>query len=392
MRRLTRFELGLVGTLTMTVATFPLVVFGVLAADLIAEFDADRWQIGILVTAAAITGGLLSPAFGRITDHWGGVRASGAALGIGLFTFSGIALAPTYLLLVAAALFSGIPQGWGNPASNALIIENVDAGRRGVITGIKQSGVQVGTFLGGALLPLFAGLWGWRPAVLVFLVIPLVGLGSLWGRSSANPSPPPSNRAERPPVPAAVKWIAAYGAVTGLATSAAFTFLPLFVQEAQGWSVGAAGWLLAGIGLVGVASRIAWGPIAERRLGHGRVLWILSIESTIAALVLAWAASSPVSPWLLIFAALLFGIGAVAWNSVGMLAVMDLSPEGGVGRGTGVVLLGFLLGFGLGAPLMGLSVDALGTYSPGWLVVAVLFASGSIMARRVRAASTLAVP
>jgi predicted MFS family arabinose efflux permease len=177
-----------------------------------------------------------------------------------------------------------------------------------------------------------------------------------------------------------------------LATSAVFTFLPLFVQEAQGWSAGAAGWLLAGIGLVGVASRIAWGPIAERRLGHGRVLWILSIESTIAALVLAWAASSPVSPWLLIFAALLFGIGAVAWNSVGMLAVMDLSPEGGVGRGTGVVLLGFLLGFGFGAPLMGLSVDASGTYSPGWLVVAALFASGSIMARRVRAASTLAVP
>jgi MFS family permease len=66
-----------------------------------------------------------------------------------------------------------------------------------------------------------------------------------------------------------------------------------------------------------------------------------------------------------------------------MLAVMDLSPHGLVGKGTGLVLFGFLFGLALGPPLMGYSVDTLGTYSPGWLVTAGLFLIAGLLAYRV---------
>ena len=43
-------------------------------------------------------------------------------------------------LVAAAAAVGGIPQGWGNPATNSLIATRVAPGRRGGVTGIKQSG------------------------------------------------------------------------------------------------------------------------------------------------------------------------------------------------------------------------------------------------------------
>ena len=43
-----------------------------------------------------------------------------------------------------------------------------------------------------------------------------------------------------------------------------------------------------------------------------------------------------------------------------------------MGKGTGFVLLGFLTGLALGPPLKGISVDQLGTNTPGWIGAAEL--------------------
>jgi MFS family permease len=91
-------------------------------------------------------------------------------------------------------------------------------------------------------------------------------------------------------------------------------------------------------------------------------------------------------------AVLLLGGGAVAWNAVGMLAVMDFSPHGLVGKGTGLVLFGFLLGLAIGPPIMGYSVDTLGSYAPGWLAAAGLLAVAGLLAFKVPAGTTLASP
>jgi hypothetical protein len=91
-------------------------------------------------------------------------------------------------------------------------------------------------------------------------------------------------------------------------------------------------------------------------------------------------------------AALLLGAGAIAWNAVGMLAVMDFTPATLVGKGTGLVLFGFLLGLAAGAPLLGLSVDVTGTYVPGWLGAASLLAGCAVVAGRIPARGTLVSP
>ena len=388
MRSFSKAGLGAVTAATMATATFPIIVSSVLAAELIDRFGIARVQVGLLVTATALVGAFASPFFGRVTDRIGAVAATRNVLAIGTVTLIGLALAPSYFFLVLAALATGIPNGWSNPATNSLIVDNVPAGSRGIITGVKQSGVQVGTFLGGLLLPVLAVLWGWRIAVLVFLSMPLAGLVGMLGRQDpVRHEIRVANRHSSVPLP--VKWLAVYGTLSGLATSAVFGFLPLFAEEDQLWSPQAAGFLVAVVGLTGIAARVFWPAASEKRIGHGRTLRILASLSTVTAALLTFAALGLVGSWVLIPAAVLLGGGAIAWNAVGMLAVMDFSPPGMVGKGTGVVLLGFLLGLAFGAPLMGFSVDAFGTYVPGWMAAVGLFGASVVVAGRIPDGSTL---
>lgn len=389
MRSFSRSGLGAVTAATMATATFPIIVVSVLAAQLIEEFDISRAQVGFLVTATGLVGALASPLFGRVTDRLGSVRSVVGTLVAGGLTTIALALAPAYSFLVLAAILTGFPNGWGNPSTNALIVDNVPPGSRGVITGIKQSGVQIGTFLGGVLLPVFTGWWSWRVAVLVFLAMPVAGLTGMIGRRDAEHHRKRDRRVQGV-IPTSVRWVAVYGFVSGLASSSIISFVPLFAHEDLKWSEEAAGTMIALMGLTGIVARVIWPRLSERTLGHGRTLRILAMLSVLSAALLALSSVDLVGGWALPLAVLFLGSGAVAWNAVGMLAVMDFSPEGLVGKGTGVVLFGFLLGLAIGPPLMGFSVDSLGTYTPGWVVTGGLLVLSALISVRVPAGITLA--
>jgi MFS family permease len=391
MRSFTRVGLGVVTASTMAISTFAIIAAGVLAAQLIDEFEITRAQVGLLVTANGVVGAFASPVFGRVTDRLGAVKSVVGALCLGSFTLIAWSLSPTYAVLFTAALITGLSNAWGNPSTNALIVDNVPPGARGVVTGIKQSGVQIGTFLGGLLLPIFAGLWSWRVAMALFLFIPLTGLIGMIGRRDHG-TVPRMHRSEVGRLPVSVRWIALYGFVSGMATSAMIAFLPLFAKEGMGWSEAAGGSLVALTGLAGIGARVFWPRLSERSLGHGRTLRILASVTTFAGVILGVVSLGGLGSWALIVAALMIGGGAVAWNAVGMLAVMDFSPAGAVGKGTGMVLFGFLSGLALGPPLMGLSVDRLGTYAPGWFATAGLLVCSALISFRVPSGTTLATP
>jgi MFS family permease len=372
----------------MATSTFPIIVASVLAAELLSEFETTRAQIGLLTTASGLVGALASPWMGRLTDTLGSVTATRLVLITGAATLAALALSPTYGFLLGAALATGISNGWGNPATNALIVDNVPLGSRGIVTGVKQSGVQIGIFLGGLLLPILTAWWNWRVAVLVFLAMPLGGfIGLLGVKGSHHDQIRVEWSSER--LPASVWWIAGYGFISGLATQALIAWIPLFAEEDQLWSGPAAGSLIALVGFAGIASRIGWSRASERFIGHGRTLRILGLLTTVTALLLAFAAMGSLPSWVLVPAALFLGGGAVAWNAVGMLAVMEFSPKGMVGKGTGLVLFGFLLGLAVGPPLMGLSVDVWGTYVPGWLATAFLLALSAVVSFKVPSGSTI---
>jgi hypothetical protein len=79
----------------------------------------------------------------------------------------------------------------------------------------------------------------------------------------------------------------------------------------------------------------------------------------------ALLAAPAVGVWALWVGALGMGATAVSWNSVGMLAVMVEAGDERAGGASGVVLMGFLGGLGVGPPLFGWSVDRYDSYGPG---------------------------
>jgi MFS family permease len=170
-----RFVFATVLASTMGAATFALTCYAVLAPDLILEFGVDRWQIGALVTAMSLGGAFISPRVGSIADAMGAKRSTTGTIVVATAALVGLALAPSYWLIVVAALVGGVAQAMANPATNKLIALHVEPGKRGVITGIKQSGVTAASFLGGVLLPPVAIMAGWRWAVALFALIATMG-------------------------------------------------------------------------------------------------------------------------------------------------------------------------------------------------------------------------
>ncbi|MGH8911110.1 MAG: CynX/NimT family MFS transporter [Acidimicrobiia bacterium] len=382
-----RIGLGSVLATTMAVATVAPAAFSVLATTLRAEFGVARWQVGALVAAVMGVGALLSPVVGSFSDRVLPRYSTAATLVLAAIGFGAMALAPSYWWLAGAAIFAGLGQALSNPSTNLLIMSHAEVGRRGVLTGVKQGGVQAGNFLAGILLPVgTASALGWRGSIALIPVACLFGLVILArlvkGRPAAEVKVITPRKGRASPV---ILRLAIFGALLGLAAGSLLTHLPSFAAEAFGWSAALGGLLVAVFGGVGFVARLTAGPISERFFSHDRTLAVMALLTGVAGVALAVA---PSGLWLWP-TAILIGIGPMAWNVIGNLAVMELSPEGGAGHGSGVMMAGFLGGAAVGAPVFGWSVDLMGTYRPGWLVVAALGLVAAWVAREIRAVESV---
>jgi predicted MFS family arabinose efflux permease len=371
---------------TMASSTFAFTTFSVLSGALLDTFDIARWQLGALVTATAVLGAVLSPPMGRVADRIGGRNALLATLLLSAGALAAIAVSPIYLLVVCAALAAGSAQSVANPATNKLISLHGSDGGRGMLTGIKQSGVQIGTFLGGSLLPVGAATIGWRPTLLLAAVVPVAGLAV--SRRIVPPSATDDTSdgliVDGPLVrsPFLVQ-LAAYGFLVGAGWSAVFTYLPDYGQNVLGWSPTVAGLLVSAAGLFGIAGRIGWSWYAEHRSDAPRTLALLAAISVVA--VGAILLSSRLPPLLWVGAAALGGSSG-SWNSVGMFAIIDRLPEKAAGAASGLVMFGFLIGLGVGAPAFGWSVDVTGAYVVGLVAAGLMHVAGLAVALVLRQA------
>jgi len=146
--------------------------------NLKSTFDLDFAHVGLITLTYQSTASLLQPLVGAYTDR----RAVPYALPAGMvFTFIGLiglALAPTYPLLLAASALVGIGSSTFHPESSR--VAHLAAGTR---RGLAQSMFQVGGSIGGALGPLLAAFAispGQRTGVAWFSAAALLAIVILW--------------------------------------------------------------------------------------------------------------------------------------------------------------------------------------------------------------------
>lgn len=162
-----------------------------------------------------------------------------------------------------------------------------------------------------------------------------------------------------------------YGAIS--------SFLPAAVKEldpAGGAAIG--GLVLALVGGSQMLSRYGAGIIADRRGEAGRLV-IPSLAAGIAGLVLATLVLGlGLSPWLLLFSALLFGAGFGAVQNEALLMMFARLPRSRVTEASAMWNIAFDSGTGLGSVVLGV-VAARAAYSGSFGTAAGLVTFGLVI-------------
>jgi predicted MFS family arabinose efflux permease len=376
-----RFVFGGVLVLAMVTATQIPAGLGIVATFVRDDLGITRTQIGALITTTIIVGAVLSPLAGRIADLLGGRASILLMFSTGAIAYLLLAASPAYWMMFVPVAIVGVAQAAGNPVTNKLIAQHAPPGRRGVVTGIKQSGVQAGVFVSGLVMPAIAVGLGWRWAFGVVVIVPLLGLaGSFWALPDDRGG---SDRVGRDrtddhaPLPSAISYLSVYGGLLGLGASYSY-LIPLFAEESLGFSEQAGGLAAGVVGFVSLFARIAWARGADRRGTHDRSLLVIAVGSVGA--VLLFLAAQQWATWLLWPAVVTTGLTSSSWNSVGMLAVIDHAGPERSGRASGVVMFGFLTGLAVGPTLFGRLIDTTGSYTSMWVTSLVVLVAASVLA------------
>ncbi|MGI5397966.1 MFS transporter [Streptomyces sp. CA-135486] len=370
----------------MAFSMMQLFLLGALGPRLVDELDVSPTLLGLTTTIGFGAAAVLSPVGGRVVDRVGPRRCLVALLLVSAVALGLIGSAPGIGLLLAAVALGGLPQALANPATNKAILATVPPERRGSVTGMKQSGVQLGAFAAGLPLAALAGVAGWRVAVWTAAgaavvaavwaarVLP-VDAGSGAGRLSPKPGQGSGRRASLVPR-GAIAWLAVFSLLLGCGIASVNTYLALYGAQRLGLGPTAAGALVAVLGIAGVAGRVGWSKVSGQ---PGRAVWLpggLAAGSVGAALLLAGASFVHPLAWV---AAVAVGVFAVAANAVSMVLVMQRAAAGRAGTDSALVSAGFFAGFAVGPPLFGLLAES-GHYGPGWLLVAGEFAGACAVA------------
>jgi nitrate/nitrite transporter NarK len=364
----------------MAYSTFSQFAFGVLAGFLIDEFSITRSELGFLTTGLFFVGGIGSPYAGMLVDRFGARRMAISSAVMVALSFLAMAGAPSYPWMLVAATCAGGALASCNPITNKLVALHISAGERGLTMGVKQAGVQVGAFVIGLMLPALASSQGWRTAIGVLALVPVLAVACIAWLIPADETTERANspRPARRRLEAAVWWMMGYAFLMGAGVAGFSAYLPLYIEEDLGHSVSTAGAVVGAIGLVGILARVALGWVSERLGRFALSLVVMGVGSVGATLLILGA--RPDNTWILWVAAALFGISAITWNTVGMIAVLSEVGDEDAGRASGYVQSGFYGGFAVSPILFGYSVDTTGEYTIGWIGVTAAFIAATLVA------------
>lgn len=362
-------------TSAMAFSMLQLFLLGAFGPRLVDALGVSPTALGLTTTIGFGTAALLSPVGGRLVDRTGPRRSLVLLLLVSAAALALIGAAPGPGFLLAAVALGGLPQALANPATNKAILAAVPPARRGPVTGLKQSGVQLGAFAAGLPLAALAGGIGWRGAV--WTAAAAAALTALWAYRSLPADPRAESAPPRAPlVPrGAIAWLAVFSLFLGCGIASVNTYVALFGSRELGMGPTAAAALVAVLGVAGIAGRVGWSKAAT----PGRAEWLpgaLAAGAVAAACLLAAALYVRPLVWV---AAVAVGVFAVSGNAVSMVLVMQRAAPGRAGQDSALVAAGFFAGFAVGPPLFGRLAEA-GRYGPGWLLVAAEFAAAAAVA------------
>lgn len=348
------------------------VAIPVLPAFVRDSFHASNFEIGLVVTATALTALLIRPVSGYLADRHGHRRIMQA--GALLVAIGGVVyFLPTGLPgLIANRLLLGVGEASLFTAGAVWTVSLAPHNRRGQLIGLygvsMWGGISVGTFLGAILVRFgYNVVWGFSAAA-ALLALALI---------SSVPAQPqgdqPSGGRGLLLRPAVLPGVALGLAAAGYAGLAAFVLLHL---EAQGIHHGAV--VLSGFSAVYAGTRLLIGRLPDQ-LGPRRVAAWSGAGEAVGLLIIAVAPNLPVA----VLGSVVMGAGFSLLHPSLALMVMNRTEKSKQGAALGAYTSFWDLGVTIWGPLIGAVAGGLG-YPAVFLVGAGCAAAATGVALGIR--------
>ncbi|WP_214105769.1 MFS transporter [Acrocarpospora catenulata] len=375
MRRACGVAVLVVAAIAVDIATVLLVaLLGVVGHEL-------GWLVGVAVAVYFLGGSLAAAVLGRRLEALGPRRVASAAATGSAVALLAVALAgqwPPVLLLASG--FSGAAFGLTLPSTNAVLDGVVAPRRLVVVLCVKQAAIPIGLMTSAYLGTAASGI-SWR---VPFAVAAAGALAAVAGFRAAlrRPVPHSHTAGAGPPAGPLRPGLATLGWLTLLASflPGALTGYAFAALVAAGFAAQHAAHLLIAANLLGIASRIVSGLLAQTRPER--------TDLVMAGMILTGGGG-----------ALLLAVGQAATSALGILVAFTfgwgwsgLMFAGAIRRGLGrparagaVVQSGGMLGSAAG-PLVMAAAGSVDEPRLGWLLVGGLaVAAGGVLCWSLRA-------
>jgi sugar phosphate permease len=145
------------------------------------------------------------------------------------------------------------------------------------------------------------------------------------------------------------------------------TYLIIFMRDAVGLTVTAAGVYLAITNVGGVFGKLFFGALSDRILGGSRRKPLLVAGSIMLGMTVIMQVITPgTSYWVLAVVFAVFGFSAIGWGGLNLILVSEFSRKEVMGLAMGYSLMILMIGNIVGPPVFGYLTDLTGSYSPAW--------------------------
>ncbi|OGD58996.1 hypothetical protein A3K78_10845 [Candidatus Bathyarchaeota archaeon RBG_13_52_12] len=242
------------------------------------EFSLTLQQLGIIAAIPPLIDALIAIPAGLITDRIGSRKmllASFAFAAAGAL-LAGFAVGP--VMLVAAICLIYINTTIYHPASYSYTTRIFSRGDRSVALGLHGAGGTLGHAMGPLAVSVLVGVlaWQWRQVYLALAAPMIIGIVMVLRLKEEKPIKPDQQPPEEPGdstrflTPSMVMFLA-YSALRSMGGSMIATFLVIYLQDARGMTIAAAGLISGATTLTGLLAAPIGGVIAAR-LGDKRWL------------------------------------------------------------------------------------------------------------------------
>ncbi len=353
---------------------------GPLAPFLKESLQITNTQVGLLATANTILFALVLLAVGWLVDRFGVKPVLLAGSFFGGIIVCLVFLFPSYHGLLIILTLAGIGYGCIFPAVSKALLIWFPAGERATVMGFNQAAVNVGGMVVALLLPAIALAWSWQAGYLVVgITMIVIGLvfavlyrdppGAVKKTDGANASRS-SNGAWRTLLKSRDLWIIAVaGYFLSVVEFSAITNIVLYLNEGLGFSLLAAGGLLAITQAAGGIGKPFVGIISDRWFGHRRKPMFLKMAAVSGVACLVLGSGFTAGNWLVYVMMILLGATALGFGGIFITMLGEMAGPEAAGFASGFLGTIMALGGLSGPPVYGFIVDATGSFEAAWLLM-----------------------